>query len=576
MLEIVGKDFYNDGKKITIISGAIHYFRMFKQQYRDRLLKLKACGFNTVETYVAWNLHEPKKGQFVFEDYHSLKDFLDIAKELELMVILRPGPYICAEWEFGGLPSWILEDKNMQLRCFYEPYLKHVDDWFDVIIPYIKPYLQTNGGNIIAVQVENEYGSYGDDKRYLKYIKDGLIKRGVNVLLFTSDGPVDHMLTAGCAEDALITVNFGSRANTAFDTLEQHQNNKPLMCMEFWNGWFDHWKEQHHLRDAQEVAEVFSYMLKRNANVNFYMFHGGTNFGFMNGANCFENYEPTVTSYDYDALLTEAGDITEKYKSIRRVIEANFGSIDLDIPPDLPKKSYGKIKLTECAELFKNLTNISEPIESVCTEPMEKYGQSYGYILYSKKIYGVREELPLKIIKVHDRATIFADGIKLGVYTRDGEQNIKLSVPKEGVQLDILVENQGRTNYGPYSKDYKGITDGVCLQLQFLFDYKIYNLEMDNLSNLMYEQASIKNMPTFYKGNLEIQETYDTFIKLDGFKKGIVFVNGFNLGRYWEAGPTKTLYVPAPLLKVGINEVIVFEEEGCTQLEIESIAEPIL
>ncbi len=576
MLEIKGKDFYYNEQKIRIISGTIHYFRVFKEQYRDRLLKLKACGFNAVETYVAWNLHEPKKGEFVFEDFFSLEEFLKIANELDLMVILRPGPYICAEWDLGGLPAWILKDKNIQLRCYNELYLKHVDDWFDVFIPYIKPYLKTNGGPIVAVQIENEYGSYGDDKQYLQYIQDGLIRRGVDVLLFTSDGPTDYMLTGGYVPGRFKTVNFGSHSQDAFDILERHQDNKPLMCTEFWDGWFDHWGEQHHTRDAKEMVEVFNTMLKRNASVNFYMFHGGTNFGFMNGANCFDKYEPTVTSYDYHALLTEAGDITEQYKLVRELIESTIGKIELEIPSNSKKMAYGKLQLTECAELFSNLTNLAEPIPSICPESMEYFGQNYGYILYSKKIYGPRESLPLKILQVRDRAHIFVNGEKLGIYTRNDEQNLNLSVPKEGLQLDILVENQGRVNYGVHLKDYKGITEGVCLALQFLFDYEVYNLELNNIDKLVYEQASIKSLPTFYKSILEIEEACDTFIKLENFKKGIVFINGFNLGRYWDIGPTKTLYVPAPLLKVGKNEVVVFEEESCTNLEIEFLSEPIL
>lgn len=581
MLEIKGTDFYKNGKKIQIISGSIHYFRLFKEQYRDRLLKLKACGFNTVETYIAWNIHEPQKGKFVFESYHSLKMFLDIASELNLMVILRPGPYICAEWEFGGFPAWLLENKNMQLRCFYEPYLKHVDDWFDVLIKFIKPYLCTNGGPIIAVQVENEYGSYGDDKKYLNYLKAGLIHRGVDVLLFTSDGPTDFMLVAGKIDGVLQTVNFGSRVNQCFNKLKEHQPDKPFMCMEFWDGWFDHSGAEHHLRDANDVAFTFKEILEKNGSVNFYMFHGGTSFGFMNGANYQDDekihkYNQTITSYDYDAPLTEAGDITLKYKAIRRVIEAYSGKIEMPIPPNSEKKAYGKLSLNECATLFENLDNLAKPINSACTEPMEKYGQHYGYILYSNNIKGPRENLPLKIYDVRDRASIFVNNKKIGTYTRDGSQDLSISVPKEGLKLDILVENQGRINYGHKLKDYKGITEGVCLSVQFLFDYTIYNLDLDNIDKLNYKKAVIKSIPTFYKGILEIDKSYDTFLKLANFTKGVIFINGFNLGRYWDIGPAKTFYVPQPLLKVGKNEIVIFEEENCSNLEVEFVSEPIL
>lgn len=580
-LEIKGKDFYQNGKKITVISGAIHYFRIHQDQYKDRLLKLKACGFNAVETYVAWNLHEPRKGEFVFEDFHNLERFIQIAAELELMVFFRPGPYICSEWELGGFPSWLIKDKNMKLRCYNGPYLQHVDDWFDVLIPKIVPYLASNGGPIVAVQVENEYGSYGDDQRYLEYIKDGLIKRKVDVLLFTSDGPTDHMLTGGSVPGVFKTANFGSRTNESFDKLEAHQPDKPLMCMEFWNGWFDHWGTDHHVRDPQDVADVFEDMLKRDGHVNFYMFHGGTNFGFMNGANFKEEdgkivYLPTVTSYDYDSVLTEAGDITDKYRLIRSLIEKYVGKIDLEIPANSVKKAYGKVALTQSADLFSNIEKLAGPVESVCAETMEVYGQNYGYILYSNYISGPREALPLTILDVRDRAHIFVDGQKKGIYTRNGDQDLSLAVPKEGVRLDVLVENQGRINYGHQLKDYKGITEGICLQWQFLYNYQVYNLEMDNIEVLDYQKAEISQNPTFYKGELIIDEVADTFIKLEHFTKGIVFINGFNLGRYWEIGPTQTLYVPGPLLKKGSNEIVVFEEEGTRDLTVEFINYPIL
>ena len=255
--KIKGKKFYKNGEEVRIISGAIHYFRMFKEQYRDRLLKLKACGFNTVETYVAWNLHEPKEGQFVFKGFYDLDEFIKTAEELDLMVIVRPGPFICAEWEMGGLPGWLLKDKNIKLRCMDEKYLSHVDRWFDEFIPRLVPHLCTKGGPVIAVQVENEYGSYGNDKAYLEYIKAGLIERGVDTLLFTSDGPTDYMLKGGTLDGVYKTVNFGSKSDEAFDKLEEHQKEMPLMCMEYWIGWFDHWDDIHHKRDSTDVVENF-------------------------------------------------------------------------------------------------------------------------------------------------------------------------------------------------------------------------------------------------------------------------------------------------------------------------------
>ncbi|MEG0308585.1 MAG: beta-galactosidase [Clostridium sp.] len=623
--KIQGNKFLKDENEVKIISGAIHYFRMFKEQYRDRLLKLKACGFNTVETYVAWNLHEPKKGEFVFNSYFDLEEFIKIADEIGLMVIVRPGPYICAEWEFGGFPSWLLKDKNIKLRCNSKEYLKYVDSWFDELIPRLTPYLCTNGGPIIAVQVENEYGSYGDDKDYLKYIKDGLINRGVDIMLFTSDGPTDFMLKGGTLEDTFKTVNFGSRPKEAFDMLEKHQKDMPLMCMEWWIGWFDHWQDIHHRRDGEEIAKILKEMLDRDASVNFYMFHGGTNFGFMNGANFTDKYMPTTTSYDYDSLLTEAGDITDKYLKVRDVIESSEGKITTGIPKESTKKAYGTIKLTDSCGLFESLEDLATPIINTQVENMEVYDQDYGYILYSKKIEGPMEDLPLTIQDVHDRAQIFIDGEEVAVQYRNREIQLKsdklkvenskliLRIPKYGIKLDILVENMGRINYGPYINDFKGITEGIRIQGQFLFGVDVWNLDMKDLSGLKFkknnvkescsidknnnyveqlnffekaeeqmkievlEKSKISSGPRFYRGNFNIEsqeEIGDTFISLDNFNKGIVFINGFNLGRYWQDGPQLRLYLPYPLLKVGENEIIVFEQHGCNDAVIELVVEP--
>lgn len=577
--EIKGSKFYKNGEETKIISGAIHYFRLFKEQYRDRLLKLKACGFNAVETYVPWNIHEPEEGKFVFEDFFSLEEFIKTAEELNLMIIIRTGPYICAEWEFGGFPGWLLKDKNIKLRCMDERYLTYVDRWFDRLIPRIVPHLVTKGGNVIAIQVENEYGSYGSDKEYLRYIKEGLIKRGIDVLLFTSDGPTDYMLKGGTLKEVYKTVNFGSRSKEAFDKLQEHQQNMPLMCMEYWIGWFDHWQDIHHKRTAKDVAETLEEMLKNEASVNFYMFHGGTNFGFMNGANFTDKYMPTTTSYDYDSLLTEPGDITEKYMVVREILEKKFGKINIVIPRNSEKKAYGEVEIKECCSLFNNLEALSTPIKNTWVRNMEDYGQNYGFILYSKELQGPMEELPLSIDEVHDRAQIFINGQEVAVYYRDREPEIMdksfslkesklmVEVPKEGARLDILVENMGRINYGPYLKDFKGITEGIRLQGQFIHEVDVWNLKLEDLSRLKFQAKDVRG-PAFYKGNLKIdskESIGDTFINMSSFNKGVVFINGFNLGRYWKGGPQISLYVPYPLLKEGNNEIIVFELHGCSK-----------
>ncbi|MGG3282156.1 beta-galactosidase [Paenibacillus solani] len=575
---IQGDQFVMDGQPIRLLSGAIHYFRVVPEYWKDRLLKLKACGFNTVETYVAWNMHEPKEGQFNFTGMADIVKFIETAAEVGLYVIVRPSPYICAEWEFGGMPAWLLADESIRLRCYDTKFLAKVDAYYDVLLPKLKPLLCTNGGPIIAMQVENEYGSYGNDLKYLEYLKEGMIVRGMDVLLFTSDGPEDFMLQGGMIPGLLETVNFGSRAEEAFESLKQVQPDKPLMCMEYWNGWFDHWNKPHHTRDAQDAANVFEDMLNAGGSVNFYMFHGGTNFGFYNGANNHGTYEPTVTSYDYDSLLTEWGEITEKYVLMKEIIERYFDVEPMPLPEPVRKQRYGSVELKPIAPLFDVLSVLSEPVQRTCPEPMEKLGQDYGFILYTTQITGPRKQCSLELQEVHDRALVFVNGEYKGAIERWDPKPIEFQVPEGGAELRILVENMGRINYGPYLKDYKGITEGARLGFQFLFDWTIHTLPLDNIGLLNErtvdqpaEGGRPSEGPVFYKGSFHIADEADiadTFLKLEGWTKGVAYVNGFNLGRYWEAGPQKSLYVPAPLLRVGDNEIVVFELHGTSQQQI--------
>ncbi|PAV31145.1 beta-galactosidase [Virgibacillus profundi] len=570
-LKVQGNELHLNNEPIQIISGAIHYYRVVPEYWEDRLLKLKACGFNTVETYIPWNLHEPKEGQFNFEGIANVEEFIRTAQRVGLHVIARPSPYICAEWEFGGLPSWLLADSNMKIRSHYEPYLEKVDNYYDVLLEKLTPLQQTNGGPIIAMQIENEYGSYGNDKKYLNHIKDGMLKRGVDVLLFTSDGPTDLMLEGGTVEDVYATVNFGSRPEQSFAKLQEHFPNTPNFVMEYWNGWFDHWGEEHHERDPQDAADTFEKMLSRGDSVNFYMFHGGTNFGFYNGANHGKKYEPTVTSYDYDCPISETGDLTPKFHLVRDAIAKHKDIGELVLPEPIPKKNYGEVSLKQSVNLFDALEQISAPVQKANPETMEKLGQDYGFVLYRTFLKGPHAEAALTIQEVRDRALIFVNKEYKGVIDRWDNDKVMIEVPEEGIQLDILVENMGRINYGPLMNDPKGITQGVRFAYQFLFDWEMYSLPLDNLEKLSFDEADAGTGegPAFYKGTFQVDEIGDTFVELPGWKKGVVFVNGFNLGRYWEIGPQKTLYIPGPLLKKGENEIIVFEQHGNQQEVVE-------
>lgn len=576
-LSISGDQFLLDGQPFRLLSGALHYFRIVPEYWRDRMLKLKACGLNTVETYIPWNLHEPEEGRFYFEGLADIEAFVRLAGELGLHVILRPSPFICAEWEFGGLPAWLLADDNMQLRCDYKPYLSKVDAYFDELLPRLRPLLSTQGGPVLALQVENEYGSYGTDKAYLNYLKEGMIARGMDVLLFTSDGAEDRMLQGGMIDGVFATVNFGSRAKESFAKLREYQPTGPLVCMEFWNGWFDRWMKPHQTRPAAEVAETLDEMLALDASVNFYMFHGGTNFGYMNGANLFEEYEPLVTSYDYDTLLDESGRPTGKFYAARKIIEKYVDLPPLELPSGIESRAYGKVRMTECAPLFTQLDALSHPVRRSCPEPMEKLGQAYGFVLYSTKITGPSSGRELILQEVRDRALIFANGAYIGAVERWNPKGIPLEVPAEGLQIDILVENMGRINYGPQLRDPKGITCGVRLGYQFLHDWTIRSLPLTDLTGLSFApdgDCDERLEPVFYRGSLHVDEPADTFLRFDGWGKGQAFINGFNLGRYWDKGPTKTLYVPAPLLREGGNDIIVFELHGVKEPVVSFVDQP--
>lgn len=581
-LTVQNDQFIFDNKPLRLISGAIHYFRVVPEYWHDRLLKLKACGFNTVETYVPWNFHEPNEGQFYFAGMADLESFIRIAGELELHVIVRPSPYICAEWEFGGLPAWLLADRDIQLRCMNRPYLDKVDAYYNELLPRLKPLLSTNGGPIIAMQIENEYGSYGNDTEYLQYLEQAMIKRGIDVLLFTSDGPENYMLQGGMVPNVLETANFGSRAEESFEMLRRYQPEGPLMCMEYWNGWFDHWGEDHHVRDGEEVAQVFEDMLALNASVNFYMFHGGTNFGFTSGANGLErdHYEPTVTSYDYNAPLNEAGDPTEKYFAIRDIIAKYTDLPQMEVPEALPKQAYGTVLAASGAVLFDQLQQLSQPIKSATPEPMERYGQNNGFIVYDTFISGPREEKELIIQDCHDRALVFLNDEFKGIVERwDSSKKVHFEVPAGGAHLRILVENMGRINYGPFLADRKGITEGVRHGRQFLYGWTVWTLPMDDLKPLTFSpiEKAVTTGPAFYRAELNIEGTpADTFLKLEGWSKGVAYVNGFNLGRYWKAGPQQTLYVPAPILRQGSNDIIIFEVDGTESLQLQFVDLPNL
>ena len=582
MLEIKNKKFYMDSKPFDIYSGAMHYFRTVPEYWEDRLTKLKAAGFNTVETYVCWNLHEKKPGEFDFSGILDIEKYLEIAQKVGLYAIVRPGPYICAEWDFGGLPAWLLKDKNMQIRCMYPDYLKCVERFYKELLPRLVPHLQSNGGNIIAMQVENEYGSYGNDKEYLRYVEKLTRDCGIDCLLFTSDGNTNNMISGGSLPDIYKVLNFGSRSRTAFNVLKGFENDGPNMCGEFWCGWFDHWRDSHHTRNSLEIVNEIKGFIDNDASFNMYMFHGGTNFGFTAGANQNQGhgYEPTVTSYDYCAMLTEWGDYTPAYHAVRKLLCEKQGIEPPELPESPKLQSIGKVELTEAASLFENLDNIGEKHHVPVPEGMEYFGQNFGLIYYETTLKGKYNASPMYVKNVHDFADVYFDGekktsIDRTLYSVEGKTTLKdvIFKKKKGEsspflmpalsgerKIGVLVDTMGRVNYGENMLDRKGISD-IYLGIQRLMNYDVWTLPLDNLDKLKYSSSVKKEEPVFLKGSFKTDSKADSFVHLDGFNRGCVYINGFNLGRFWKVGPQKSLYLPGTLLK-DENEIIVFNIGG--------------
>lgn len=582
MLEIKNKKFYMDSKPFDIYSGAMHYFRTVPEYWEDRLTKLKAAGFNTVETYVCWNLHEKKPGKFDFSGILDIEKYLEIAQKVGLYAIVRPGPYICAEWDFGGLPAWLLKDKNMQIRCMYPDYLKCVERFYKELLARLVPHLESHGGNIIAMQVENEYGSYGNDKDYLRYVEKLTRDCGIDCLLFTSDGNTNNMISGGSLPDIYKVLNFGSRSRTAFNVLKGFENDGPNMCGEFWCGWFDHWRDKHHTRNSLEIVNEIKGFIDNGASFNMYMFHGGTNFGFTAGANHNQGhgYEPTVTSYDYCAMLTEWGDYTPAYHAVRKLLCEKQGIEPPELPESPKLQSIGKVELTEAASLFENLDNIGEKHHVPVPEGMEYFGQNFGLIYYETTLKGKYNASPMYVKNVHDFAEVYFDGekktsIDRTLYSVEGKTTLKdvIFKKKKGEsspflmpalsgerKIGVLVDTMGRVNYGENMLDRKGISD-IYLGIQRLMNYDVWTLPLDNLDKLKYSSSVKKDEPVFLKGSFKTDSKADCFVHLDGFNRGCVYINGFNLGRFWKVGPQKSLYIPGTLLK-DENEIIVFNIGG--------------
>jgi beta-galactosidase len=574
-LQVSGRQFLLDGKSFQIISGEMHYARIPREYWHDRLKMARAMGLNTISTYVFWNLHEPKPGVYDFSGQLDVAAFIRAAQEEGLYVILRPGPYVCAEWDLGGLPAWLLADPTIVLRSDDPKFTQQVARWLTRLGQELAPLQATRGGPILAVQVENEYGSFDSDHQYMKHIYDLIAGAGFNdSLLYTADGP--EQLTKGTLPGVPAVVNFGpGETQHAFETLAAFRPNQPLMAGEYWAGWFDEWGGKHAATNtAQQVADL-KWMLAQGYSVNLYMFHGGTSFGFMNGANFYESYKPQTTSYDYDAALDESGRPTKKYFSFREVIAAHDPAVKLpEVPQLAPLIDADPFELKRAASLWDNL---GYPVWSDAPETMEELRQAYGYVLYRTNIAGAARG-ELKLDGMYDYAKVYVNGVEQGTLDRRlSQSSVTIRTDRADNTLDVLVENGGRVNFGKHLRDQrKGIAPPVTSGGKELRGWQTYPLPMSDLHSIVFrgEQAEVHG-PAFYRGSFTLTKTGDTFFDMRGFTKGVAWVNEHMLGRFWDIGPQQTLYVPAPWLKVGTNEVVIFDLQPHSNPRLRAISGPV-
>ncbi|XP_010000006.1 PREDICTED: beta-galactosidase [Chaetura pelagica] len=577
--------FVKDGMPFRYISGSIHYSRVPRYYWRDRLMKMKMAGLDAIQTYVPWNFHEPQQGMFDFSGDKDLEYFLQLANDSGLLVILRAGPYICAEWDMGGLPAWLLQKKSIVLRSSDSDYMTAVENWMGVLLPKMRPHLYQNGGPIIMVQVENEYGSYfACDYDYLRsLLRLFRWHLGDEVVLFTTDGASQFHLRCGALQGLYATVDFAPGGNVTAAFLAQRSSEPmgPLVNSEFYTGWLDHWGHRHSVVPAQTIAKTLNEILARGANVNLYMFIGGTNFAYWNGANM--PYMPQPTSYDYDAPLSEAGDLTEKYFALREVIGMYKQLPGGFIPPSTPKFAYGYVRLQKVGTVVEVLDRLSPagPVKSTYPLTFVQLKQYFGFVLYRTilpKNCTEPTQLSSPLNGVHDRAYVSVDGVPQGVLERDKSLTINIT-GKAGANLDILVENMGRVNFGRYNNDFKGLVSNLTLDEDILVEWEMYPLDIDGAVNRdlngyldgtwrLFGNLRGYEAPTFYTGRLSVPGgipdlPQDTYVKFPGWTKGQIWINGFNLGRYWPArGPQLTLFVPR-------NILVSSEPNNITVLELE-------
>jgi beta-galactosidase len=572
--------FILDGKPLQIISGEMHCYRIPRENWRERMKMAKAMGLNTIGTYMFWNAHEMVQGKYDFTGNNDIAEFVRTAKEEGLWVVLRPSPYACAEWEFGGYPWWLLKDKTLKVRSQDPKFINAYRSYMLEVGKQLAPLQVNHGGNILMVQIENEYGSYSNDKEYLAQNEKIFREAGFDGTLFTCDGATQ--MPGGYLPGFLPAVNGEDNPAEVKKLINKYHNGKgPYYIAEWYPGWFDSWGSKHAGSNADADAKKLDEVLSAGISINLYMFHGGTTRDFMNGANMSKKdpYSPQTASYDYDAPLNEAGIPTPKYFKFRDVIAKHL-PVGEKLPevPDKKTRTLAleAIKLTGTANLFSNL---GTPVEADKPMAFEDLDQGYGFVLYRTTLKDAANGL-LKIKELRDYATIYLNGKRISTLDRHLRQDsVLLNSPTANSILDILVENNGRINYGPFLTDNRqGITEGVTLNGQELFGWKMYKFPFSDLAGWRYipQQTESVEQPALYRGTFSLRTTVDTYLDMHGFGKGFVFLNGHNLGKYWEIGPTQTIYVPAAWLKKGQNEVVVFDQLKGGHTTLSTFDHPVL
>lgn len=558
--ELSKTEFLLDGKPFQIISGEMHPARIPREYWKHRIQMAKAMGCNTVAAYVFWNYHEQEPGHFDFSSgNHNIAEFIQLAQEEGMWVLLRPGPYVCAEWEFGGLPPYLLRTPDIKVRCMDPRYMEAVERYVSAVATQVKPLLVSQGGPVIMVQVENEYGSYGNDKQYLRRLKELWQQNGIDVPFYTADGPTAFMLEAGTVDSAAIGLDSGS-SDADFAAANRQNPDVPAFSSESYPGWLTHWGEKWAKPDPAGILREVKFLMDKQHSFNLYVIHGGTNFGFSAGANAGgKGYEPDLTSYDYDAPINEQGNATPKYMELRKLIASYSGKAPRKIPAPIPTITFPAIPLIPFTSVWEHLP---QAVPSVQPKTFEAYGQDYGFMLYRTTLIGHKSG-KMQITELHDYATVFLNGQYIGkIDRRLGESSIDL--PKTAVKdpvLEILVEGMGRINFAQQLIDRKGITDRVTLNGMTLMNWEVFGLPMTEqyVQELKATGGTQERPGQFLKGTFKLSRLGDTYIDVSGLKKGVIWVNGHNLGRYWEIGPQKRLYCPAPWLKKGTNEIVVFD-----------------